>query len=66
MKSKMPDFDDLLPIELKLRLLEAELDRLDSDLAWLEERRHEVAKEIEYYEKLLNRNQRRNMLRRVK
>ncbi|RPI27280.1 MAG: hypothetical protein EHM61_08935 [Acidobacteria bacterium] len=62
----MPDFDDLLPIELKLRLLEAELERLSSDLMWLEQRRSEVSKEIAYYEKLLHRGRRRSVLRRVK
>ncbi|MFB3905022.1 MAG: hypothetical protein ACE15E_16345 [Acidobacteriota bacterium] len=66
MKRKEPDFEDLLPIELKLRLLEAELDRLNSDLSWLEQRRDEVTKEMQYYEKLLHRGRRRSVLRRVK
>jgi len=66
MKRKDPDFEDLLPIELKLRLLEAELDRLNSDLGWLEQRRDEVTKEMQYYEKLLHRGRRRSVLRRVK
>ncbi|RPJ53014.1 MAG: hypothetical protein EHM23_31785 [Acidobacteria bacterium] len=66
MKRKEPDFEDLLPIELKLRLLEAELDRLNSDLGWLEQRRDEVTKEMQYYEKLLHRGRRRSVLRRVK
>lgn len=66
MKRKEPDFEDLLPIELKLRLLEAELDRLSSDLSWLEQRRDEVTKEMQYYEKLLHRGRRRSVLRRVK
>jgi hypothetical protein len=66
MKRKEPDFEDLLPIELKLRLLESELDRLNSDLSWLEQRRDEVTKEMQYYEKLLHRGRRRSVLRRVK
>jgi len=66
MKGKDPDFEDLLPIELKLRLLESELERLNADLTWLQHRRDEVAKELAYYERLLLRNRRRNLLRRVK
>jgi hypothetical protein len=66
MKRKNSDFEDLLPIELKLRLLEAELGRLDSDLSWLQQRREEISKEIQYYEKLLVKNRSRNVLRRVK
>lgn len=66
MKRKEPDFEDLLPVELKLRLLEAELDRLNSDLSWLERRRDEVTKEMQYYEKLLHRGRRRSVLHRVK
>ena len=66
MKSKSTDFEDLLPIELKIRLLESELERLNADLAWLQQRRDDVAKELDHYEKLLFRNRRRNLLRRVK
>jgi hypothetical protein len=66
MKRKNPDFEDLLPIELKLRLLEAEMGRLDSDLSWLQERREEISKEMQYYEKLLTKTRSRHVLRRVK
>jgi len=66
MKRKDPEFEDLLPIELKLRLLQAEIDRLDSDLQWLEQRKHEVSEEIRYYEKLLFKSRHAQRLRRVK
>jgi hypothetical protein len=66
MKGKYPDFEAALPIELKLRLLESELERLNADMAWLRQRQDEVAKEITYYEKLLLKSCRRNLLRRVK
>lgn len=66
MKRKHTEFEDLLPIELKLRLLQAETDRLDSDLQWLEQRKQEVSEEIRYYEKLLFKSRHERRLRRVK
>lgn len=66
MTPKENQFEDLLPIELKLRLLRAEMERLDSDAAWIDQRRDEVQEEIDYYDELLYSRRRRSILRRVK
>lgn len=46
--------EQLLPLELKLRILEGELDRLESDARWLEKRKSEVIQEIELCQKELH------------
>jgi hypothetical protein len=66
MSQRDSDFEENLPLELKLRVLQVELDRLDSDLKWLNERRCEVLSQIEDYEKEISRTERRKVLRRVK
>lgn len=66
MSQRDSGFEETLPLELKLRVLQAELDRLDSDLKWLATRRLEVQQQIDAYEKQLSRNHRRQVLRRVK
>ena len=59
--------DERLPIELKLRLLQAEIERLDSDASWIELRRREIRDEIGYYEKLLMQSEEpKPVLKRVK
>ncbi len=60
------EFEELLPLELKVRLLESELERLDSDLEWMQERRSEIQEEIGYYTKLLSKSRHRKNLRLVK
>jgi hypothetical protein len=66
MKRKVPPLEELLPIELKLRILEAELERLDADARWVEERRSEVLEEIDSYSELLASKRRRSVLQIVK
>lgn len=66
MTPKERQFEDLVPIELKLRLLRAEMDRLQSDARWIEQRCEEVQEEIDYYDELLGSRRRRTILRRVK
>jgi predicted nucleic acid-binding Zn-ribbon protein len=58
--------DETLPLELKLRVLQAELDRLDSDLKWLKARKHDVERQITDFQDRLTRTRRRLTLRRVK
>ena len=60
-----PPSSDRLPIELKLRLLHSELETLEADSSWIEQRRGEIASEISYYEQLLE-GISRPPLRRVK
>jgi prefoldin subunit 5 len=62
MRHRDTDLEELLPIELKLRLLQAEMERLDSDLDVIERRRLELHQEIRYYENLRH----KRILRRVK
>ena len=60
------DFEDALPLELKLRVLQAELDRLEADFVWLAERKKQVENQILDYQRRLSRTRRRQTLRRVK
>jgi hypothetical protein len=66
MSQKDPPLEELLPIELRLLILEAELDRLESDARWVEQRKKEVLEEIESCNATLNARKRRCLLRRVK
>lgn len=66
MSRKKSQFEELLPIELKLRLLEAEMERLASDAHWIEQRRKELQEEIVYFQNQLHEKRRRSVLRRVK
>lgn len=65
MSHREPPSSDRLPIELKLKLLHSELETLEADSSWIEQRRREIAAEISYYEKLLE-GISRPPLRRVK
>ncbi len=58
--------DETLPLELKLRVLQAELDRLNADFTWLEARKRDVERQIAEFESLLSRTRRRLTFRRVK
>jgi len=66
MNRKDPPLEELLPIELKLRILEAELERLEADAQWVELRRQEVLGEIDSYTELLASKRRRSVLQIVK
>ncbi|MFQ5741576.1 MAG: hypothetical protein ACE5JX_21470 [Acidobacteriota bacterium] len=66
MSQKDQEFEENLPLELKLRVLQAELERLQSDFYWLEKRKEEVAEQIRDYQRRLSSNRRRRVLRRVK
>lgn len=66
MSQKDPRFDQLLPIELKLRILEAELERLESDFRRIEDRREQILREIRVCNTQLASEKRKMVLRRVK
>jgi len=66
MNRREPPLEELLPIELKLRILEAELERLEADAHWVEQRRQEVLEEIDSYTELLASKRRRSVLQIVK
>ena len=66
MSRREPPLEELLPIELKLRILEAELERLEADANWVEQRRREVLEEIDSYTELLASKHRRSVLQLVK
>ncbi len=66
MNRKDSEWEESLPTELKLRLLEAELDRLDSDACRLDQRRQEIVEEMRYYKMALSKARPRRILRRVK
>lgn len=65
-RDKESPLEELLPIELRLLILESELERLESDARWVEQRRREVLDEIEACNTLLDKKRRQNVLRRVK
>ena len=55
-----------LPIELRLLVLEAELERLESDARWVEQRRREVVEAIQICHEALAEKRSTCRLRRVK
>ena len=58
--------EQLLPLELKLRILEGELDRLESDARWLEKRKSEVQQDIESCKKELLQRRGNSGIKRIK
>lgn len=66
MSRRKTDLETSLPLELKLRVLEAELDRVESDLQVLHQRKQEVEAEIAEFRTRLDQIRRRSTLRRVK
>ena len=58
--------DEALPLELKLRILQSELDRLEADFEWLRARRREILRQIKEFESRLAETRRGRTLRRVK
>jgi len=66
MNSYDSDTDQAFPVELQLRVLRYELEKLDDDLERLSERHAQVKADIARYEHYLNNVQRRTQLRLVK
>jgi hypothetical protein len=66
MNQENVDSEKGLPLQLQLCILESELERIDGDLARLEERRDQIVGQIHHYESKLIRVQRRTLLRRIK
>lgn len=66
MKETYREPDETLPLELKLRVLQAELDRLSADYEWILNRKNELERQIAKFEARLNDTRRRRALRRVK
>ncbi len=68
MRQEREDFgpDDALPIQLQIRVLRAELDRIELDLCRLDQLKAQLVEEIGHYEKLLDQTRRSHLLRRVK
>ena len=66
MNSYDSDTDQAFPVELQLRVLRYELEKLDEDLERLNERHAQVKADIARYEHYLNNVQRRTQLRLVK
>lgn len=58
--------EQLLPLELKLRILEGELDRLESDARWLERRKAEVIQDIQTCRKELLERRNNSGIKRIK
>jgi hypothetical protein len=58
--------EDALPIQLQIRVLRTELERLESDLYRLDELKAQLMEEIGHYENLLAKTKRRQVLRRIK
>ena len=65
-RDKEAPLEELLPIELRLLILESELERLESDARWVDQRKREVLDEIEACNALLRKKRRQHVLRRVK
>lgn len=66
MSQSETSLEQLLPLELKLRILEGELDRLESDARWLEKRKAEVIKDILSCKKELLLRKSQSELKRIK
>lgn len=64
-RREVSESDASLPLKLKRRMLEAELDRLDADIRMLTERRDVVRSEMRRCKHILD-ARRRGPLRRVK
>jgi hypothetical protein len=66
MSQQEPPLEQLLPVELKLRILETELERLEADARWVQQRRREILQEIDACNEVLDAKRRRCLLRRIK
>lgn len=66
MNQSETSLEQLLPLELKLRILEGELDRLESDARWLEKRKAEVIQDIDSCKKELLQRRQKAGINRIK
>ena len=66
MKQKHLSLEDTLPIELQIRILQAELEQIELDLSRLNQSQHQIVEEISHYQDLLSESKRHRLLRRVK
>ncbi len=66
MKQKHLSLEDTLPIELRIRILQAELEQIELDLSRLNQSQSRIVEEINHYQDLLAESNRHSILRRVK
>ncbi len=66
MKQKHLSLEDTLPIELRIRVLQAELEQIELDLSRLNQSQSRIVEEINHYQDLLAESKRHSLLRRVK
>ena len=66
MKQKHLSLEDTLPIELRIRILQAELEQIELDLSRLNQSQSRIEEEINLYQDLLAESKRHSLLRRVK
>ncbi len=66
MKQKHLSLEDTLPIELRIRILQAELEQIELDLSRLNQSESRIVEEISHYQDLLAESKRHSLLRRVK
>ncbi len=66
MKRKHLSLEDTLPIELRIRILQAELEQIELDLSRLNQSQSRIVEEISHYQDLLAESKRHSLLRRVK
>ena len=66
MKQKHLSLEDTLPIELRIRILQAELEQIELDLTRLDQSKGQIVEEISHYQDLLAESKRHHLLRRIK
>ncbi len=66
MKQKHLSLEDTLPIELRIRILQAELEQIELDLSRLNRSQSRIVEEISHYQDVLAESKRHSLLRRVK
>ena len=66
MKQKHLSLEATLPIELRIRILQAELEQIELDLSRLNQSQSRIVEEINHYQDLLAESKRHSLLRRVK
>ena len=66
MKRKNLSLEDALPIQLRIRVLQAELEQIELDLDGLGKVREEILEEIRHHQDFLAKGKRHRLLQRVK
>jgi len=66
MTQKHLSLEDTLPIELRIRILQAELEQIELDLSRLNQSKSRIVEEISHCQDLLAESKRHHVLRRVK